>query len=283
MDMRYLLSVVVLSFLLVFAGFGTSNALDMRAYQMREDFGSGPDHDWASQYYYYIPSPTYAWFWGVSEWNPGDMVGVFFQTTDQPFGESGPWDSEARHWDLHFLRCLDFAGYGAVYPGLFTVEFSVWCADESGCPSGPPVWTSGHVETHFGWNYIQIEIENHPGYPLNLCACRIDPADNTSPARILVTATHVGTDCAYPEWGFDNISSPIEAGYVMHDIGCVPALYPRPLSSYYPVMHSGYYAASSPEGCSPVTIQDGRDSTAGGTTYGYIELAWRLYFDAAFS
>jgi hypothetical protein len=278
---RNLVSVLALSVLAAVAAAGASDALDVKAYQWREDFGSEPEHDFAFQYYYYIPSPTYSWFWGVSGWDPSDMVGRFFETTDQPFGQSGPWNSDADNWELHCVRCLDFAGYGTLYPGLFTVEFSVWCADESGCPVGLPVWTGGPVETSFGWNYIQID--NGRGRPLNLCACRIDPTDDASPARILVTATHVGTDCTYPQWGFDNMSTPVEAGDVMHDIGCLPALYPRPLSSYYPEMHSGHHPASSPEGCSPTGVRDGRDSTAGGTEYGCVELAWRLYFDYAWT
>lgn len=34
---------------------------------------------------------------------------------------------------LEGFRFLDFAGYGTVYPGLYTVTFDVYCADRDGC------------------------------------------------------------------------------------------------------------------------------------------------------
>jgi hypothetical protein len=170
------------------------------------------------------------------------------------------------------LRVLDFAGYGTTYPGLFTVEFDVWCADQWGCPiSGSNNWDSGPVETHFGWNYLEID-------PFVAAFhCLIRPGDSDSPARMLVTATMIGTDCTYPAWGLDNVSSPDLLGFEMHDSGCLPALYPRPYTGYYPAVHTGYYGDQFSY-CPPVRIPDGRDTTLDASRYGAIELAWRFYF-----
>ena len=62
----------------------------------------------------------------------------------------------------------------------------------------------------------------------------------------------------------------------MHDIGCLPALYPRPHTGHYPTIHSGYYGVNF-QYCPPLWFLDGRDQTDDGTEYGFIELAWRIY------
>jgi hypothetical protein len=150
------------------------------------------------------------------------------------------------------------------------VEFDVYCSDEHGCPVGPSLWNSGPMETDFAWNYIDVDP------PLELCNCLVDPGDPGSGPRILVTATHTGTDGIYPQWGMDNISTAIEEGCPMHDRGCLPALYPRPHSSHYGLIHSGYYGWDFNQ-CPPLWFKDGRDTTPDGTQYGFIELTWRLY------
>jgi hypothetical protein len=91
-----------------------------------------------------------------------------------------------------------------------------------------------------------------------------------------VTATHTGTNGIYPAWGFDNISTALEAGCVMHDIGCLPALYPRPAAGHYGIVHSGYYGTGL-QYCPPLGFVDGRDTTMDGSQFGFIELLWRIY------
>jgi hypothetical protein len=70
-------------------------------------------------------------------------------------------------------------------------------------------------------------------------------------------------------------------GCNMHEHGCLPALYPRPYTSHYSAMHSGYYGNGSFQYCPPERFRDGRDSTPDGTLYGCIELAWRLYLSCS--
>ena len=64
--------------------------LESKAYQLREDFGTEPTYDGALQYYYYIPCPTYSWFWAFTGWAVGDMIGVCFTIGDQGTGGHGP-------------------------------------------------------------------------------------------------------------------------------------------------------------------------------------------------
>ena len=64
----------------------------------------------------------------------------------------------------------------------------------------------------------------------------------------------------------------------MHDIGCLPALYPRPAISHYSTIHSGYYGTNFAY-CPPLPIFDGRDTTRDGSQYGSIELLWTIYLD----
>ena len=95
-----------------------------------------------------------------------------------------------------------------------------------------------------------------------------------------------GSDGVYPAFGMDNISTGIETGCIMHDAGCMPAEYPRPYVSAYPLMHSGYYGPNF-QYCPPLNFADGRDTTCAtglcipdgvaGTQFGFIELAWRIY------
>jgi hypothetical protein len=258
--------VLVLAMLLVHC---SALAIEKQAYQMREDLGTEPLYDCALQYYYYIPCPTYSWFRFYSGWNPGDILGAWFQVGDL---STGGWDV-CSPVDCHVLdqiRVLDFAGYGTVHPGIFTVEFDVYCADAYGCPVGYSLWNSGPRETHFGWNYFPVDP------PISICNCSVSPGPPPSGPRILVTATHTGYDGQYPAWGFDNISTPVENGCVMHDLGCLPGLYPRPYTSHYTSIHSGYYGQDF-QYCPPQWIKDGEDTTPDASQFGFTEIAWRIY------
>lgn len=248
-----------------------ANAFEMTPYQMSDGSGEEPWYQCGLQYYYHVPCPSYSWFWGVKGWGHGDHVGVLLDTGDPTLGGIDWCEHTTEHCWFSYFRVLDFAGYGAVYPGHFTVEFSIYCADEQGCPT-EHIWFSGPRETHFGWNYVELDRDSY-----TLIRCRTGGV--SSPARLLVTAQHIGTDAQYPEWGFDNISSAIEEGCPMHDIGCLPALYPRPQAGYYPVIHSGYYGDGWAPACPPEWIRDGNDTTLQGSQYGFLELAWRFYFD----
>ncbi len=244
------------------------HAIEKRSYLMKEDFGTSPLDECMLQYYYYIPCPTYSWFWGYYGWEQGDVVGTFFTVGDMGTRGYDVCDS-SNCYQLTSLRVLDFAGYGTTYPGLFTVEFDVYCADENGCPVGGSLWNSGPIETSESWNVINI----NP--PVSVSNCFIDPGPPASHARFLITATHTGTNCSYPEWGLDNISESLAEGCEMHDYGCLPALYPRPTNSHYSVMHSGYYGNGFTY-CPPQYFEDGGDTTWDGSVYGFLELAWRV-------
>lgn len=163
------------------------------------------------------------------------------------------------------FRVLDLAGLGGTYPGLFTVRFDIYCCDADGCPVGPRLWSSGPKElSTAGWNYIDVYYADGLGCSTHdLCY-----------PRILITATHNGTDATYPAWGFDNICDPVAIGCAMHDTGCCPALYPRPQASHYTTMHSGDYGANFAN-CPPYWFLDPGDTV--GDVYGNVELAWRIY------
>jgi hypothetical protein len=247
-----------------------------RAIQMREDFGTEPLSDCYMNYYYYIPCPTYAWFWNLGFDTPGDVCGVFYTIGDPSMGNAGsgcPPYSNCDPCGAHVLeqfRILDFAGYGTLYPGLFTVEFDVWCSDQYGCPVGPSLWNSGPAEfCHAGWNYVTVA----PELCLSNCYTELQGDIKCHP-RFLITATTTGTCCTYPAWGFDNISTPLGMACAMHDEGCCPALYPRPTVSPYNTIHSGYYGVHF-EYCPPIWILNPGDTT--GNAFGFIELAWRVY------
>jgi hypothetical protein len=258
--------------MLAAAAFGLD--LETRAYQMREDFGSAPLYECTLNYYYYVPCPTYSWFWAFSGWEPGDIVGQWFDLHDFTMYYSGCPDyvtcTPCNCYQLEQFRVLDFAGYGTVYPGLFTVEYDVYCSDDLGCPIGPSLWNSGPWENGYAWNYILI----NGGLGISLCECV--PPDPALLPRFLITATHVGADGSYPAWGSDNISTPFETACLLHDYGCCPMLFPRPEVSHYPIIHSGYYGPGFVY-CPPQWFCDSADETPDCTQYGFIELAWRVY------
>jgi hypothetical protein len=248
----------------------SAHAWEKHAYKARDDFGMAPLQDCYLQYYYYIPCPTYSWFWGFFSWAPGDKIGQFFTLGDTPTAGFAPCDSAQCH-DVIGFRILDFSGYGQTYPGLYTVKFNIYCCDASGCPVGEPLWESLPVETVPDWNTVMLDSALH------VTACCTQPMPAALP-RILLTATHIGSDCTYPQWGMDNVSAPFEAGCTMHDAGCLPALYPRPSSSHFDTIHSGYYGINFAN-CPPLWFVDGGDTTAGGDVYGYLEFAWRLFVE----
>jgi hypothetical protein len=253
----------------------SASGLEKKAYQMRDDFGMDPLYDRYLNYYYYIPCPTYSWFWMFTDWSYGDILGAWFEVGDVSMGSGSRADPTNCH-TLEFVRVLDFAGYGCyrggIYEGLWTVTFDVWCADEYGCPVGPSLWNSGRTELCVaGWNYIPVDP------PISICSCGIEPGPPPSRPRVLVTARAIGSDCTYPQWGADNVSKPVRQGCAMHDNGCLPAIYPRPYASQYSAMHSGYYGRGAFQYCPTQWFKDPADSTADGNQYGFIELAWRIY------
>jgi hypothetical protein len=245
-------------------------AIEKKAYQIREDFGTAPLLDCTLQYYYYIPCPTYSWIWTFTGFDVGDVVGKWFEIGDPSTGGFGACDPAECH-SLEQIRVLDMALYGLTYPAQLWCEFDVFCCDSYGCPVGPSLWNSGLVATGHGWTSINV----NP--PLSICPCLTDPGPPPSTPRILVVATQVrgGPDWG-PYWGADNISTPLGEGCVMHDLGCLPALYPRPHTSHYSTMHSGYYGLDF-EYCPPQWFKDGNDTTADGSQYGFVELMWRIY------
>jgi len=244
-------------------------SFDGRAYQIREDFGMESLEDCYLNYYYYIPCPTYSWFWSFEGWEQDDIVGAFFQVGDISMATGTACDPDECH-TLDMFRVLDFTGYGIPYPSHHEVEFDIYCCDEYGCPVGPSLWSMGPWKTGFGWNYISVDP------PLSICDCSVIPGGEPSAPRVLITAKHVGRHHFYPEWGTDNVSSNLEAGCEMHDISCLSSIYPRPYNSYYTTMHSGFYGQDFTY-CPPQWFKDGRDTTPDATDYGYIELAWRIY------
>jgi hypothetical protein len=243
-----------------------------KAYQMREDFGTEPLYDCYLSYSYYIPCPTSSWFWAMHNLGPGYVVGEYFDLGDPSMTLSACDPGYVRCdtagvQTIEQFRVLDFAGYGTMYPGLYTVRFDIWCADENGCPVGYPLWTSEHEELCVaGWGYIQVTP------PVDITSCRTEYP--YGPPRILITAEHVGTNACYPNWGLDNISTPLNLGCAMHEIGCCPALYPRPTVSHYSTMHSGYYGVHLSI-CPPTWFPDFKDTI--NYSYGFVELAWRIY------
>jgi hypothetical protein len=248
--MKYLALALVL--VLATSAFG----LEKKAYQMREDFGTEPLYDCALQYYYYIPCPTYSWFWAFTGWDYCDWIGVYFHIGDVSTGGWDPCDP-MNCQTIETLRILDFAGYGTVYPGLFTIEVIV------GCPPWPYTYLywSPPLETHFGWNYIDLVP------PVCITPCWVGEC-----TTIIVWVHLAGTVATYPAMGFDNISTAIEQACELHDLGCLPAVYPRLASQ------SGYFGNGDPTiYYPPLYFCDGRDTTPDCSVYGQIELAWRIY------
>jgi hypothetical protein len=249
-------------------------ALEKKAFQIKEDFGTEPLYDCMLNYYYYIACPTYSWFWAFSGFTPGDIVGMCFNIADEGTGGSGNCDPAVCH-QLEQVRILDFAGYGAIYPGLFTIELDVYCASEQCCGATAPfvhLWSSGPLETGYGWNYFDVT-----GYGLPFTTCW-----SQETFGIVITATHTGSEGTYPAWGFDNISTALETGCVMHDLGCLPALYPRAwCGGPDPKVHGGYIGAYPFEYWPPLMFCDGGDTTPDCTQFGAIELVWRIYLICA--
>ncbi len=245
-----------------------SSAFEAREYRMTDGLDMDLLEDCYLDYYYYVPCPTYSWFWGFYNWEYGDIVGTWFKVGDVSISSGQACDPGECH-TLERIRVLDLGGYGG-WHGCCEVRFNVYCSDEYGCPIGPSLWRSGILELDSGWNYVNI----NP--PISICGCSVDPGNPLSGPRILVTATHGGYPAYYPNWAADNISTVVERGCDFHGLSCLPALYPRPYNSYYPAMHSGFYGQNF-QYCPPLWFKDGRDTTPDATDYGYIELAWRIY------
>ena len=233
-------------------------ALEGRELQFREDYGTELFYDGALQYYYYIPCPTYSWFWNFRGWEPGDVVGAWFKPGDQGTGGFDPLNPYTGH-AIEQFRVGDYGGYGIAYPGLFTVEFDIYGCDENGCPTTPSLWNSGPVETAFGWNYIV------PESPV----CMSYGEQNLE--QFLITATHTGSNGDCPWWMCDDISHPLAHGCDMIDGGGLPAVYPRTST------HSGIYESGGNPLCPPLPFCDSGDTTQDCSQYGYVELAWRIY------
>jgi hypothetical protein len=189
-------------------------------------------------------------------------------------GGSAPCDPRSC-FTLDRVRLLEFTGYGN-YPEdspWFAITYSIYCADDNGCPVGPPLWQDNHTRTaERGWTYIDIVP------PLSLCPCTTQPGDYP---RILFTVTHVGRGSDELLWGTDNIRNPVSQSCNMHDVSCLPAVYPRPYNSHYGTMHSGYYGNGGFQYCPPSWLKDMADSTPDGSLYGFCELAMRVYLSCS--
>jgi hypothetical protein len=261
--MKYLVLALVL--VLATSAFG----FEKKAYQIREDYGTEPLYDGAIQYYYYIPCPTYSWFWGFYGWDPGEILGMCFRIGDQGTGGWPILDPSTCH-TLETFRFLDFAGYGTIYPGLFTIEIDVYCCAMSQNPF-LHLWNSGPIEAHYAWNYVDVN------YPDGISICPCCEYDFMYP-RVIVTMTFTGTAGTYPQVGFDNIGTAIEEACEMHDYGCLPAVYPRDwCGGSDPRVHSGYVGTSPFEYWPPLGFCDGFDTTSDCSYLGFVEAAWRLY------
>jgi hypothetical protein len=268
------ITVVALVLILASSVYG----LDKKAFQMRDDFGTEPLWDCYLSYYYYIPSPTYSWFWGFNNWAANDVIGTMFTIGDPTMGLTtttcppapvtcAPCDAQT----IQQFRVLDFAGYGTTYPGLYTVDFAIYCSDAQGSPVGAALWTSGPQELCVGsWTTIDVAPD------LCVTECHSEPGAPYCYPRFLVTAKMIGSNPLYPTFGLDNISGPIADGSLMHDTGCCPALYPRPYVSHYNTIHSGYYGPDFTYNPG-LWIADPNDTTVDYTQFGFLEWAWRVY------
>jgi hypothetical protein len=246
---------------------------EIKPYKMQEDYSLEPLYDCALQYYYYIPCPTYSWFWGVYGWKPGDILGASFRIGDTGTGGCDPCDP----WcctALEYIRILDLAGYGSIYPGIFTIEMDVWCSDASMNPF-KHIWNSGPLETGFGWNYI--ETPGLHGLPIVDCY----DSDLEYPS-IIVTMTCTGTNGVYPMVGFDNVGTAVRTGCQMHDSGCLPVQYPRDAAgNAAPSVRSGYVGRYCFEHWPPLGIPDGDHARQQAMSFnGFAEVAWRIYLES---
>lgn len=245
---------------------------EAKPYQMMEDDGPDPRwYDCALQYYYYVPCPTYSWFWAYYGWEPGDIIGACFRIGDQGTGGFDPCDPYLYH-NLEWIRILDFAGYGTIYPGLFTIKMDVYCSDETPNPLSH-LWSSGPLETHLGWNYFEIDP------PLIVTQCCEQEGPPPVYPTIVVTMTMIGVQGLYPQVGFDNISTAVDVGCLMHEYGCMPAVYPRAWAGPGdPGVHSGYVGRYPFEHWPPLPFPDGIHTDPHGSEwYGFVEVAWRVY------
>jgi hypothetical protein len=134
------------------------------------------------------------------------------------------------------------------------------------------LWNSGPLETHFGWNYFEI-------YPrLDICPCW--DIDKWLPAlpTIVVTMTSTGSEGSYPKVGFDNISTAIERGCPLHDLGCLPAAYPRNrMGDEGLCVHSGYIGKYPFQHWPPLPFPGGVHTGFRPFGWcGYVELAWQI-------
>jgi hypothetical protein len=250
---------------------------DVEAFQIRDDFGTEPGYDCWLSHYYYVPCPTYSWFWAYSGWTPGDLIGASFTIGEQPTGPGSPCDPMTCQV-IEGIGVLDFAGYGTTYPGMFTVELDIYYCDTTHAECLCHLWNSGPLETQFGWSYFSTW---PPGVDLEDCPDYCYPWQQGCPLpTFVVTMTMTGTEGIYPAVGFDNVSIPVEQGCPMHDIGCLPAVYPRAgAGGDEPRVHSGYIGRYPFEYWPPRPFPDGKHATmpSGAEWYGYVDLAWRIY------
>jgi hypothetical protein len=69
-----------------------------------------------------------------------------------------------------------------------------------------------------------------------------------------------------------------ESGCEMHDMSCMPGLYPRAnCGGAEPAVHSGYVGTSPFESWPPTGFVDGRDTTPDQSELGFIEWAMTIY------
>ena len=264
---------VVFALILVSAG----SAYEMKAYRFRDDYGMEPlqEYDSALSYYYYIPCPTYSWFWGINGLEAEEIIGVTYDLAQHSMGGLDPPDPVNDHRLMGF-RVLNLAEAGSMYPGLFAVQFDVWCAQSRSCYNPieeAHLWSSGPICLQEGYNYIWIEPNG-----VSICPCCLDLGPPPTDPLITITATKLGGNPSRPVWGFDDISHPVNMGCDLHDYGCLPALYPRPWVSHYPSIHSGYFGSYHWQYCPPLLFPDPMDTTLDYSDFGFIELAWRAYF-----
>lgn len=152
-------------------------AIDYTAVQIRDDFLSEGFEYCTFRYYYFIPCPEASWFWVLTGWQSGTRLGMHFGVNDPQIGGQGT-QAPNTATSMEAFRFLDLAGYATMYPGLHTVRFDIYCADRNGRVYGH-LWSSGPVETRYGWNWIVF-----PG-GLHLCGCMAPPEDkHSSSARL---------------------------------------------------------------------------------------------------
>lgn len=257
---------VSLLLVLAFVPAGTGNAFEAEPYQMVEDVGVHPWAQCALQHYYYIPCPSDSWFWGVSGWAIGDIIGAHFRVDQQSTGRVEPCCECC--YVVVGVSILDFAGYGTVYPGWFSVTPKFFCADENGYPTGPAVYSGPPIDTSYGWNYIDFDRGFEP--PCFLPGTRYE--------SFVVTITFTGLQGIYPAIGFDNIGTAQESGCEMRDIGGSLAEYPRNWAGGpEPRVHSGYVGWRDFEHWPPIGFADGGDTTRVTPEFGFSEVAWRVH------